>query len=261
MSLNPANTSYTVRATWGPVYVRGRANTASLEVWRDGALVEPTEGTYTLYDPSGTEVVSDDVTVTNDIATYALTSSHLPSTASLSALYQEVWSLTLTGGDEIVRDRSVAVAVRDWSPPVCDADLTADKPRLTPHLPDGVTTFQRWIDEAWREILGDLEGQGVFPQQVMSPGRFRAWHRHLSLALFYESCAFGGRRESNWLEMANMERERAEKAKASATSRFDRDEDGKPDDDGVLSAVGSGPIHLGAARLGPYPRVSSARWG
>lgn len=261
MSLNPAITSYTVRQSWGPVYVRGRSNTAAIEVWRDGALVAPESGTYTLYDPTGTEVVSDDVTVASDVATYALTSTHLPSTAALSSLYQEVWSLVLTGGDELVRDRSVAVAVRDWSPPICDADLTADKPRLSVGLPQGTTTFQAWIDEAWREILGELEGIGVFPQQVMSPGRFRAWHRHLSMALYYESAAFGGRPGSNWLEMANMERERADKARATCTTRMDRDEDGKPDDDGVLSAMGSGPIHLGAARLGPYPRATSARWG
>lgn len=261
MSLNPANTSYTVRASWGPVYVRGRSNTASLEVWRDGALVEPASGTYTLLDPSGEEVTSGAVVVTNDIATYALTSTHVPSDATLSSLYQEVWELVLPGPVTIVRDRSVAVAVRDWSPPLCDDDLTADKPRLSAGLPQGVTSFQRWIDESWREILGDLEGIGIFPQQVMSPGRFRAWHRHLTLALYYESAAFGGRPGSNWLEMANMERERADRAKATCTTRMDRDEDGKPDDDGKLSAASAGPIHVNASPRGPYYRAPSARWG
>lgn len=261
MSLNPAATLYTFRAQWGPVYVRGRNNTARAEVYLDGALVAPDSGTYVLYDPSGNVLVEDDVTVEDDgAATYSLTSTHLPSTATLSALYQEVWTLSF-GDDERVWDRTVAVACRDWSPPITDADLTGDRPRLAQHLPQGETSFSRWISEAWTEVLGDLEGLGVFPQQVMSPQRFRPWLRHLTLALFFESCALGGRNLSNWKELADTERDRAEKAKASCTSRMDRDEDGRPDDDGVLSAMGAGPIHLGAARLGPYPRASSARWG
>lgn len=265
MSLNPASTQYSFRAQWGPVYVRNRGNTARAEVCLDGAIVAPEEGTYALYDPTGVLVVEDSVTVAADgAATFALTSTHLPSDAPLSALYQEVWTLTFGEGEDAVErvwDRAVAVAVRDWSPPISDADLTGAMPRLSQHLPQGTSTFQQWISEAWTQILGELEGMGIFPQQVMSPQRFRAWHRHLALALFYESCGLGGRALSNWQELANSERDRAEKARASCTSRMDRDEDGKPDDDGVLSAMGSGPVYLGAARLGVYPRASSSRWG
>ena len=96
MSLNPANAQYTVRAPWTPVYVRGRANGAALEVWQSGAQVVPTAATYALVDPSGTSVASGSATIAaGGTCSFALTSSHLTSTATLSTVYVETWTLTI----------------------------------------------------------------------------------------------------------------------------------------------------------------------
>lgn len=258
MSLNPANTPYSVRALSLPVYVRGRANTAQLQVEHEAELLVPTAATYTLTDPTGATVVSASATIAGDgTVSYALTSGHLPSTATLSTAYQETWTLTIDGAS-FVRDRSVAVAVRDWSPPIVQADLTDALATLGAYLPSGTTSLQRWITEAWRQILTELEGAGVFPQRVMSPERFRNWHRHLTLALFFESCALGQKR-GNFAEMADKEFERAIKAQERCTARLDQDDDGRPDDEGDLRSMSRGPIYANAAPTGAH-LVRSVRW-
>lgn len=229
--MNPAETSYTIRAPYPVMLQRGRAATTKIEVYRDGALSAPTASgsTYTLLSPSGSTVVSGAVTVSSSVATYSLSAGDLPSTLQLGEGYQEVWVLVLADGTTRTFDREAAVILRPLYPVVTDLDLTAMYPDLATWRGSDVTSMQGFIDEAWRQILSRLIAQGVLPYLVKSAHAFRTAHQHLALAI-WAGYAAKGRAGANFLELATMHRAAYEEAWKAINFAVDTDHDGRVDD-------------------------------
>lgn len=195
-------TLYSARQAFPDYLVRGRAQTVSLPLYRDGALAAPTQAgsTFTLYDSSGGVVIATAaVTVASSIATYPILAASLPSTLSLGRGYREEWHLVCADG--VTRDyqRDASLVLHAAYPVVTDADLVRVYSDLARHLSSTTTTFQAYIDEAWSRILGRLEAQGVFPEHVVTSWSLREVHVELSLHLL--CLDFARAQGGRWLEL------------------------------------------------------------
>ena len=259
MSLNPADTLVTIRAQYTPVYGRGQANTAAIDFERAGAAVTPSAVLYTLNGETGTAIVdAAAATVASGTASYALTSSHLASTAELSAGYLERWAITYADGTVQTYERTVIVGRRSLSPPIGQTDIEQRLPNLARQRSGNpqVTDYQGYITQAWEEIVGDLVALGVLPNRIVQPSALRMPHMFLTLTLIFESFAMGQGERGNWLEMARMYRERYERAWSAATAQMDQDDDGVPDDEGRLRSGLRSPVLLTEAA----PTFIGPRW-
>lgn len=197
--MSAAETVYTARIAYPDYLERGRAQTVSLPLYRDGALVAPTSGTFALYDSSGAAIVAAAaVTITGSIATYPILAASLPSTLALGHGYREDWSLLIASVTRSFR-RDAAVVLHAAYPVITDADLVAVYSDLARHLASGTTTFQSAIDEAWRRVLGRLEQQGVYPEHVVTSWSLR--EVHLELALHLVCLDFARAQGGRWLEL------------------------------------------------------------
>ena len=198
-----SETVYSVAAPYPEYRVRGRAQTASLALYRDGAVVAPTASgsTFAFHAPSTEAVVAAAaITVASSIATYSISAGSLPSTLPLGRGYYELWHLVLPDGTTRDYRRDASVVLYAAYPVISDTDILAVYSDLTRQRAAGVTTFQAAIDEAWRRILGRLEGQGVFPEHVVTDWSLREVHLELTLHLLCldYARAQGGR----WMELA-----------------------------------------------------------
>lgn len=229
--MNPAETSYTFRTPYPVMLQRGRAATTKIEVYRDGALVAPTQSgsTYTLLGPDGSTITSGGVTVTSSVATYTLSAGVLASTLTLGEGYQEVWTLVLGDGTTRTIDREAAVILRPLVPVITDADLEAVYPDLSTWRGSSITSMQGWIDESWRQIISRLIAQGVLPYLVKSSHAFRTAHIHLALSL-WAAYAAKGRTGANFLEIAAAHRLAYDEAWKAINFATDADHDGRVDD-------------------------------
>lgn len=237
MSLNPADTSVTIRAQYTPVYGRGQANTARIDFERAGAAVTPSAVLYSLLGPTGTAIVdADAATVASGTASYALTTSELAATVELSAGYLERWAITYSDGTAQTYERTVTVGRRSLAPPIGQTDLEQRVQTLARQR-SGVPTVSDWqgyIDQAWQDIVGELIARGVLPNRIVQPSALRRPHLHLSLSLIFEDFAGQQGANGNWLRLAELHYDRYKDAWAEATAQMDADDDGVPDDEGDL---------------------------
>lgn len=254
------DTLYSFRDAYPPVYQRGRGVTASRPVYRDGALVAPTQAgsTYTLLGPGGDIIVNaQPVTVTNSIATYALTSTHLASTLVLGEGYQEVWALVLDGAT-ITTDREVAVGLRQLYPVVTDEDLTADYPVANRDLPGEATSWQGFLDEAWKEIVSRLVMGGHLSYSIKSAFAFRRPHKELTHALRFRALAAARPSQTNFMELQKHHQDRYEAAWKDMNWTSDENGDGRPDNPQRRRGTGGGILHINGSPGRRPPKT--AKW-
>ena len=248
---------YTARVRAPQVLERERAQTTDLAIWRDGALVAPSSGTYRLLSPSGSEVIAAAaVTVTASIATLAITALQLPSTLAMGEGYTEQWALVMPDGTTRTYTREASVAKFQLAPSITDVDLTSEYPDITELLGTYGTDLQDWIDEAFVQFLGLLYSLGEWPDVIVTRAATREPLRQRAYFLIYK---FLFSRQPNATRFESL-MERHEVAMLSAfstmTYRVDRDQDGVPDD---LGRHGSSTVvHRNAA---PFRvRSKSNRW-
>lgn len=213
--MSSAETVYAAGGVSYPDYlVRGRGQTTTFPLYRNGALAAPTAAgsTFALHRPDGvTEVVAAAaVTVTGSIATYAIAAGSLPSTLSLGHGYRETWTLVCADGVTRQYYRDAALVLHAAYPVITDADLTAVYSDLGRQRASTVATFQLYIDEAWKRILGRLEMQGVFPEYVVTSWSLREVHIELTLHLI--CLDFARAQGSRWLELAAQHKKEFEMA-------------------------------------------------
>ncbi len=206
--MSNAETSYSARIAYPDLLERARTQTVSLEIYRSGALVAPSSGTFTLYDSASAEIVpAAAVTIAGGIATYSLGASSLPATLALGRGYREAWALVLDGVTRTYH-RDAALVLHAAFPVITDADLTGLYSDLDRHLASGTTTFQPKIDEAWKRIVGRLEQMGVLLEHVITSWSLREVHLELTfhlIALDFHR-AQGGR----WGELAGSHKKEFE---------------------------------------------------
>jgi hypothetical protein len=165
---------------------------------QDGA---PTSATVSIVSAIGTPlptpVANADATVSGHVLSYALSGAQcpVPSAASLSAYsaalpgsvafntsYRAVWSVVYPAGTKAV-DQVYEVRRRVLSP-VLTADEVERRLPAAPEqlLPDGTFSLQTAVEDAWDDLLDDIESKGVDPDRIMDAARLRQAHRAKTLA-------------------------------------------------------------------------------
>jgi hypothetical protein len=231
--VNPAETLYSFPTPYPTILAIGRAQVVKAPVYRDGALVAPTisGSSYSLLKPDGTALIdARAITVVADVATCSLTGSDLPTTVTpLGEGWQEVWTLVLSDRTETF-DREAAVAKRPLLPVVSDADLLGVYPTLNTQLGSTLTSWQNFIDEAWKEIIGLLISEGHLPYLIKSGWAFRRAHTELALANLFGWQGMHTPGRGNFLDLAKHHRELFNKAWSRINFRTDDDHDTRADD-------------------------------
>jgi hypothetical protein len=228
---------FTARIPFPDFLERARTQLVKLEVYRDGALAAPSSGTFTLFDSNGDEVVSAAaVTIASSVAQYSIGAATLPTTVPVGEGWQEEWALLMSDGVVHTFRRSAALVLRTLYPVITDLDLTALYTDLDELRPAALASFQGYIDEAWRQVLGRLIAKGRFPYLILDPFSLREIHLETTLAIIFRdfSSSLG---QGQYLELAESHKKEAAFAWQTLTFQYDEDHDGKPDGDGRRKAA------------------------
>jgi hypothetical protein len=184
---------------------RGKAQTTTLPIYRDGGLVTPTAVSYTLYKPDETKITDGAAgTIVANVSTYNHVAGDLHATLELGEGYLQEWAITISGSVFNFR-RLCAVVRRRLYPVISDVDLFATYKQLSSLMPSSITSYQDYIDEAWYTIIQRLrqEGGGL-EYLVMSSESFRQAHLNLSLYyIFRDFHSSLGQSNGRYLDLAN----------------------------------------------------------
>lgn len=251
---NHGEVLYAFRSHYPDVLERTRTQRVRLEAVRDGALVAPSAGTFTLVGPGGSTVVTGAVTIESSVAVYDIDASDLPTTLAFSELYQERWALTMPDGTVRTVTRECAVAPYQLHLPVADQDLLADYPDLVTQFAGQATTLQPFIDEAWRVVLDKLFGVGRWPDVMLSTASFVTPVKEEALYRAYRALfrAQTGSATNRWERLMDDHKAAAAAAWSALSTRIDRNLDGLPDGAGREGATGI--VHRNAGASGSLRR-------
>ena len=251
--MSAADTEYAARFVGPELIERGRANALTCPVYRDGALVAPTELTssITILRKDGSAVVSaGPVAVTGSIARYT-TGTY--TAEQLEEGWFVEWLCTIGGVPYRFR-RSAALCRARLHPVITDADLYARHAELA-DVRGTLTTDQACIDEAWAELLNMIRQKGSLPHLVMSPEDLRFAHLFLALSNRFLDLQTSGGNDSKWAALATHYATRFTQAFGGLSFRYDTDDDGVAD---VLPRAGFPITFLGGHGRDPWRR--GGRW-
>ena len=234
---------------------RAKSQTSTLSVYRDGAIVTPSAGKYTLYDPNGSKIIDGaTVTIISGVASYTHSPSVLADTLQLGEGYLQEWELTITDSEVHTFRRIAAVVLRRLYPVVSDGDLTSTYSQLERLRPSTMSSYQSYIDEAWYQIIQKLrqEGGGL-EYLVMSAESFRSAHQNLALYyIFRDFHTSLGQSNGRYLDNANEHYRRFKDDWAQINFVYDQSHTGQADSPN--NRVGKTPVIF----LNGSPR--SHRW-
>ena len=184
-------TLYTARFELPELLERDRSNAISCRVYRDGAVVAATSGTYTVYDQGLTAITTGSATVGGaDTATATIGSS-----VFADYPYQSGWSISWvlvisTVTHEFRND--VSLVKSSVYPVISDVDIIRRVTALNYANDNSLvetTSYQPSIDEAWNIINQKLIQTGKRPYLILSSSSLRESHLNLALALIFEDMA------------------------------------------------------------------------
>lgn len=244
MSQAPGDTLYTFRQDSKPVLERVRDNVTQMAAYRDGALVAPSSGTYTLWGPrtdidDGDAIVDGEaVTVSGSVAQYTVAAASLPATVALGQGYMEVWSLVMPDGKTYTVRRSIVVGRFQLFPPLTEEDLVqGEYPDLTRNLgASGTSVLQGIMDGAWSMVIRHLESRGRWADILVDSSDLFDWYRHEVLRRCFSAMLMRQPNE-RWMELFAMHRDEARIAKEGLRITVDRDRDGRADTEGKEAGV------------------------
>ena len=248
------DTRYQARFETPEFLERGRNNPIECRVYSGSDdLVAPTSGTVSIYDASGTAVVSAAaVTVASSKATYTVLSTALDGKA-FEGGWRVEWTLVIATVTHVFRTEAL-LCRRLIYPPVTEADLLRRHRDLGNLRESDRTSYQDEIDEAWIEIQNALVARGNRPNLIMSPSSLREHMLHKVLSLVYLNFWHGSTpasAESEYKAIADAHGAQAKDAWDALAFSYDRDEDGTGDDGGARRA-GAPVLTLSSPK---------ARWG
>ncbi len=201
----PTSTPYAPQIKIPELLERGKSNTSTLPIYRDGVLAVPTEVRYTLYKPDQTKFVDNaSASFPGNIPTYVHPASQLGSDLLLGEGYLQEWKITIVG-DEFIFRRMCSLVLRRIYPVVSDGDLTATYSQLADIRPSNLTSYQTYIDEAWYTMVQRMrtEGGGL-EYLVMSAESFRAAHQiDYGYYIFRDFHSSLGQSNGRYLDLAN----------------------------------------------------------
>jgi len=210
---------------------RGKSQLTTLPVYRDDALVVPTDVRYSLTAPNGTKIVDEAAgTFPANISQYTHSSANLADTLELGEGYLQSWELTFSTGVYNFR-RSAAVVKRRLYPVISDGDLTSTYSQLADIRPSTLTSYQSYIDEAWYTMIQKMrtEGGGL-EYLVMSAEAFRAAHQNLTLYyIFRDFHSSLGQSNGRYLDLASEHFKQYTYEWKQINFVYDYDHDGQSD--------------------------------
>ena len=220
--MSAAEVLYAARASYPQYLERAKTQTVTLPVYRSGALVAPSSGTYTLYDAENDSVKSAAVTIASSIATSSVASTDIPATATLGEGWREEWALVLSGETHTFR-RPAALVLRALYPVITDLDITDEYTDLD-DLNDA-SHFQLQIDAAWKKVLARLKKGGRFPYLIMDPDALREVHLHWTCEIIFRNwhTSMG---DGKYLELAEHHAKQGAFAWKELNFQYDYDNDG-----------------------------------
>lgn len=222
-------TPYTARIPFPSYIERNRDQVVSLSIHRDAALVAPASGTFTLFDAGGVAVVDAvAVSVVTDVAQYAIPAASIPSTLTVGDGWQEEWALTFADGVTRTFRRSAALVLRALYPVVTDADLMACYSDLDDLRPNDLTSYQPFIDEAWRRVIGRLVAKGRFPFLILEPWALREYTLETTLALIFADFGTSVGEGGRYVDLSEAHKRTAASAWRNMNFEYDTNNDGRP---------------------------------
>lgn len=232
-----------------PAYIeRERTTVLTLPLYRDGALAAPSSGTITIFNAANQEVVSvATVAISSLVATYSVLTASVAS-QQLGPGWRVEWSLVMGDTYSHVYRQDAALVRCRLAPVVTDADLYARHSDLAAFLPTGSTTWQTWIEAAWEDIVGRLEGAGRRPYLVLSPEALRPVHLCAALAIICRDLAGTGDAENKWARLAEIYADEREAAWGRCSLVYDETDSGRADGQRRKAAVSS--VWLGGSMGG-----------
>jgi hypothetical protein len=226
-----ADVDYTARFRRSERYERARVNTFDCPIYRDGALVAPTQSgsTLTIYDAGGTAVVDAvGVTVADSIAEVA-------APAQTSRAYEDgwVWEWSLVLGSVTRVFRNTGALVRnDLAPPASDQDLFDVMSSLDPSGSAPITSktdFQGKRDVAWNQIWKRIEKDRRHPWRIVNAAELLHSQVLLTLTLIFEDEA--SRLKPAFMELALHYRRLYEAEWSGVQLLYDDGDTGQTDSD------------------------------
>lgn len=184
---------FVIRDTVPDSLERGQSSTVLAELYVNGTLTAPDSGTVTVYDPTGQEVTSGAVTVSDSIAQFSVS---IPADQTLGDLYRVEWSLVV--GSTTYRNRTRAEVVRRRLVcPVSVIDVYRVAPQLNSTGTDSITRYTAadvaaFVREAWIWSLVRLRESGRRPDLVSGADPLRDCTLHKSLSLIFGALSLAG---------------------------------------------------------------------
>jgi hypothetical protein len=169
------------------IIVRGISQDLGIRLRDAGSVVTPTSGTVALY----RDVGETDTYLAPTALTPGATSLYtLPAVAASEALASDwvaIWPIVSGALTYRFRQRALLVGTA-IHPRVSDEDLYGEEPTLRhpARLPEGQTSWQPQISDAWVEILNSLTARGKQPWLSIDDLDLYRWLKKLSLA---KACA------------------------------------------------------------------------
>jgi hypothetical protein len=230
-----------------PVHIeRDRPTPLTFPLYRDGALAAPSSGTITVYNAANIAVVSAAaVTITSSVATYTVLAASV-SSESLGVGWRVEWSLVMGDTNTHVYRQDASLVRCRLAPVITDLDLTARHSDLNSFLPTGSTTWQNWIEAAWEDVIGRLEGMGRRPYLILSPEALRPIHLYRTLEVICRDLSGAGDAENRWTALAEHYSAETEAAWGRCSLVYDETDSGRADGQRRKAAVST--VWLGAVR-------------
>ena len=226
------STPYAARIRTVEVLERNKNQITSLSIYRDNALVIPTAATYTFISPNGEKIVDAEAAsvVVDGVISYTHTSSQLSTSRALGEGYIQEWSATI---DSVVHTfrRMASLVLRRLYAVVSDIDLIAVYTDLEELRPSSITSYQKYIDDAWYQIIRKIRQRGSFEYLVLSSESLYEAHRHLSLYLIFRDFHSSlGQSSGRYYDLALEHMKMYEVEFKSINWLYDQDHDNKADD-------------------------------
>jgi hypothetical protein len=178
-------TIYAARIRIPELVEREKANVTELKIYRDNGQIVPSAATLTILKPTGDKLVDAGLVAIDGSGslTYTLAADLLSSSLNFGEGYVQEWAVTI---DTVVYTfrRMMSVVRRRLYPVISDIDLVSTYSDLANIRPSALTSYQKYIDEAWYTILMRMRGEGAgYEYLILTPESLRA--SHLNLSLYY----------------------------------------------------------------------------
>ena len=206
---------------------RDRDTPLSLTVYHQASSVTPSSGTISVYDASGSAVVSGAaVTITGGAATYTVSASSV-SGKSFGSGWRVEWTLVMPDTyTHLFRNDAALVKVR-YGMLTTDQDLYDLHPELSSYLPSGQTTWQIQRERAYANVYGRLESRGRPPYLIVGRAAIKPLEMYEALSIICLALSGTGSEDNKWSRLAELYRARVDQMFDTVNFSYDETGDGQ----------------------------------